>query len=91
MKSHCSKKDKNVNLELTNKFEPLNALEPKIVSHLDKSVNPKASNKKRKKVLLLGSSHARGLTIGFTHSWGLSMLSLVYSDQMLDFAMSLQI
>lgn len=61
MKSHCSKKDKNVNLELTNKFEPLTALEPKIVAQLDKSVNPKASNKKCKKFLLLGSSHARGL------------------------------
>jgi hypothetical protein len=61
MKSRCSKRDKNVNLKLINKFEPLTALEPKIVVQLDKSVNPKASNKKCKRVPLLGSSHARGL------------------------------
>jgi hypothetical protein len=43
----------NVNVKLTNKFEPLNMLEPKIVAQFEKHGNRKPKNKKCKKVLLL--------------------------------------
>jgi hypothetical protein len=62
IKSLCSIKDQNVNVKLTNKLEPLAVLEPETVVQFKKCEYPKPSNKKCKKVLLLGSSHGRGLS-----------------------------
>jgi hypothetical protein len=69
-KSLCSTEDLNFNVELSNKFEALTMSEPAGVAQLKKKVDGKlivnrndSSNNKcnTKKVLLLGSSHGRGL------------------------------
>jgi hypothetical protein len=69
-KSLCSTEDLNFNVELSNKFEALTMSEPAGVAQLKKKEDGKlifnrnnSSNSKcnTKKVLLLGSSHGRGL------------------------------
>jgi hypothetical protein len=69
-KSLCSTEDLNFNVELSHKFEALTMSEPAGVAQLKKEEDGKlivnrnnSSNSKcsTKKVLLLGSSHGRGL------------------------------
>jgi hypothetical protein len=63
IKSHCSSEDPDLNVKLSNKFEAFTVSEPSGVAQLKKKedAKPIVSKEKCKKVLLLGSSHSRGL------------------------------